>query len=170
MAIYPSNPHGQATSETAAAGTCVQCAFRASRALKKVSTRALNKEQSLDTQDCPAQLPHASKRVPKQDLQKMQPSCSKTWSAQSALGLRAPATPGGVTTAAVSAAATPGALGTMLGEDYDPRKEDRAAYDERLERPSEVAGALKFFGAGMGAGVNVPGLTSHPHPWYGRQS
>ena len=35
----PSNPHGQATSETAAKGTCVECAFRASRARKKVSTR-----------------------------------------------------------------------------------------------------------------------------------
>ena len=36
----PSNPHGQATSETAARGTCVQCAFRASRGKRKVSTRA----------------------------------------------------------------------------------------------------------------------------------
>ena len=35
----PSNPHGRATSETAAKGTGVECAFGASRALKKVPTR-----------------------------------------------------------------------------------------------------------------------------------
>ena len=40
VAMTPSNPHGRATSETAAIGTCVQCAFRASRARKKVPTRA----------------------------------------------------------------------------------------------------------------------------------
>ena len=48
VAMFPSNPHGQATSETAAKGTRVQCAFRASRARKKVSTGVLNCRQDED--------------------------------------------------------------------------------------------------------------------------
>ena len=47
VAMSSSNPHEQATSETAAKGTGVQCAFRASRGKKKVSTGVLTFVSSL---------------------------------------------------------------------------------------------------------------------------